>query len=47
MTDLEGEMMRDDNDDRRPDVPPLLWGLIGLLVVAAFVLALGVLGPVA
>jgi hypothetical protein len=37
--------MRD--DDRRPDVPPLLWGLIGMLVVAAFVLALGVLGPVA
>lgn len=30
-------------DDRRPDVPPVLWGLLGLLVVAVFVLAVGVL----
>lgn len=35
--------MRDDKD-RRPDVPPLLWGLIGMLVIAAFVLAVGFLG---
>jgi hypothetical protein len=27
---------------RRPDtVPPLIWGVLGMLVVAAFVLALG------
>lgn len=37
--------MRD--DDRRPDVPPLLWGLLGLLVVAVFVLATGLLASFA
>lgn len=37
--------MRDDRN-RGPDVPPLLWGILGLLVVAAFVLAIGVLGPI-
>lgn len=30
-------------DERKPEVPTLLWGLIGMLVVAAFVLAVGVL----
>lgn len=35
--------MRRDEDERRPQVPPLLWGILGLLVVAAFVLAIGLL----
>jgi hypothetical protein len=32
-----------DPNDRRPDVPPLVWGFLGILVVAAFVFALGAL----
>jgi hypothetical protein len=28
-----------------PAVPPLVWGVLGFLVVAVFVLALGLLGP--
>jgi hypothetical protein len=28
---------------RPPDVPPLLWGILGVLVIVAFVLVLGVL----
>ncbi len=34
---------------RRPrsnSMPPLVWGLLGALVVALFVLALGILNPV-
>ena len=43
---LERMPMRD-KDERRPDVPPLLWGILGMLVIAAFVLAIGVLDSVA
>jgi hypothetical protein len=34
------------SDPRRgePKVPPLVWGVLGFLVVAVFVLALGLLG---
>lgn len=32
-----------DPNGRRPDVPPLLWGILGVLVVAAFVFVLGAL----
>jgi len=38
--------MSDLKDPRRPrsnSLPPFMWGLIGILVVALFVLALGVL----
>jgi hypothetical protein len=28
---------------RGPEVPPLIWGVLGILVVAVFVLALGIL----
>ncbi|CAN7298289.1 hypothetical protein LJR225_001598 [Phenylobacterium sp. LjRoot225] len=31
---------------RRSAMPPLVWGILGLLVVALFVLALGMLNPV-
>jgi hypothetical protein len=31
---------------RTNSMPPLVWGILGLLVVALFVLALGVLNPV-
>jgi len=27
-------------------MPPIVWGILGLLIVALFVLALGVLNPV-
>jgi len=35
-------------DPRRPrstSVPPVVWGILGILVVALFVLALGMLHP--
>jgi hypothetical protein len=31
---------------RPTSMPPLVWGILGLLVVALFVLALGVLNPI-
>jgi hypothetical protein len=36
------------DEPRRPDthpLPPFVWGLLGILVVALFVLVLGVLHP--
>jgi hypothetical protein len=30
----------------RDSMPPLVWGLLGLLIVALFVLAAGLLSPV-
>ena len=32
---------------KRSPMPPIVWGILGLLVVALFVLVLGVLHPVA
>jgi len=31
---------------KRHTMPPIVWGILGLLIVALFVLALGVLNPV-
>jgi len=45
MSDYRDDRVRGE-EERRPDVPPLLWGILGLIVVAVFVLALRILGPI-
>jgi hypothetical protein len=40
----EQVMSEDPQRPRSDSMPPIVWGILGLLVVALFVLALGILG---